>query len=114
MRYSSLFLSVGLRNRQLLQATFCRRADFRADRLNEILTVDFRTGLLSAIGREIGRAIIQAFFFSFDVAEQHPRCQSKQGYSGYDDLFEKFFVHGCVEIAGFEKARRRQFSPEFS
>ena len=64
--------------------------------------------------REIGRAIIQALFFWFDVAQHHPRCQSKQGYSGHDDLLEKFFVHGYLEIGRFEKARRRQFSPEFS
>jgi hypothetical protein len=53
-------------------------------------------GSLSAIGREIGRAIIQAIFFRFDVAQHHPRCQSKQGYSGHDDLLEDFFVHGCL------------------
>src|SRR5882724_10853378 len=32
MRYSSLFLSVGLRNRQLLQVTFCRCAHHRRDK----------------------------------------------------------------------------------
>jgi len=55
-------------------------------------------GSLSAIGREIGRAIIQAIFFWFDVAQHHPRCQSKQGYSGYDDLLEDFFTHGYLDL----------------
>jgi hypothetical protein len=55
-------------------------------------------GSLSAMGREIGRAVIQALFFRFDVAQHHPRCQSKQGYSGHDDLLEKFFVHGYLDL----------------
>jgi len=144
MLCSSLFLSVGLRNRQLLQVTFCRCAHFGAGKLNEILTVDFGNhcparhrrrrsyraaciaafhmtgieqsdaGSLTAICRKIGRAIIPALFFWFDVGQHHPRCQSKKRYGGYDDLFEKFFVHGYLEIGRFEKARRRQFSPEFS
>ena len=60
-------------------------------------------GSLSTIGREIGRAIIQALFFWFDVAQHHPRCQSKQGYRGYDDLLEKFFVHGYLEIGRLKR-----------
>ena len=103
MLCSSLFLSVGLRNRQLLQVTFCRCAHFGAGKLNEILTVDFGNhcparhrrrrsyraaciaafhmtgieqsdaGSLTAICREIGRAIIPALFFWFDVGQHHPR-----------------------------------------
>jgi hypothetical protein len=40
MLRSSLFLSVGLRNRQLLQVTFCRCAHCGAGKLSEILTVE--------------------------------------------------------------------------
>jgi hypothetical protein len=51
-------------------------------------------GSLSAMSREIGRTIIEALVFAFEVIQHHPRCQSKQCYSGYDDLFEKVVVHG--------------------
>ena len=55
--------------------------------------------------REIGRAIIQALFFWFDVAQHHPRCQSKQGHSGYDDLFEKVFAHGYLDLLQKRRAK---------
>jgi hypothetical protein len=51
-------------------------------------------GSLSAISREIGRTIIEALVFAFEVIQHRPRCQSKQCYSGYDDLFENVVVHG--------------------
>jgi hypothetical protein len=54
---------------------------------------------LSATGREIGRAIIEALLFLFEMIQHDPRCQPKQCDSGYNYLFEKVVVHGFSRIS---------------
>jgi hypothetical protein len=71
---------------------------------------------LSATGREVGRAIIEALLFSFEMIQHDPRCQPKQCYSGYNYLFEKVVVHGFSRISCSvcRESTPKQFSREFS
>jgi hypothetical protein len=51
-------------------------------------------GPLSATGREIGRAVVEAVFFWFDVAQHRPHRQSNQSHGGYDNPFQQIVVQG--------------------